>query len=135
MLRYALYPDTSPVSVSVRASRKNLVQISIIAPLGFAGGLARGLKALVELADGVKGETEKAHLRQRTKEARSMWNRRIRAIRREYGKLRVKGLAHRLAVEHLAHDYRWRDLSWSVSDFNRVVPAASEWNDALRHVS
>ena len=79
MLRFALLPDTAPVSISVRASRKQLVQIHIAAPLGFAGGLVHALSALSELASGLKTETRKAELARQTKERRSMWSRRRRS--------------------------------------------------------
>src|SRR5438445_3105463 len=99
MLRFSLYPDSAPISVSVRPSRRNLVQISILAPIGFAGGLVRGISALSELAEGIKGETRKAELARQAKDRRSMWSRRLRAIRRAYYRLRESGTPHRVAVQ------------------------------------
>ena len=131
MLRFSLYPDSTPISIAVRASRRNLVQISILAPLGLAGGLVRGISALSELVDVLKGETRKAELARQTKDRRSMWSRRLRAIRRAYYRLRESGTPHRVAVQRLAADYRWKDLGWTLADFNHHVPPATAWQEAL----
>src|SRR2546426_5173899 len=132
MIRFSLLPnhDTRPISIATRAYRKDQVLISLKVPLAWTGALLNSLDALRELADGIQEEIGKAEMARKTKEARSMWARRKRAIRRAYYKLREKGVPHRPAVYCLVNDYRWKDLGWTFADFNRHVGDATHWQEA-----
>lgn len=119
---------TYPFKVSYRLlKRQGVISFTLAAPVRWTRGLVAALDLLTSLGQELQRGAEGSERALRVNADAVAWQKRQRGICRAYSTFRKRGLLHRAAVRALVSDPRFQDLSWGFSDFNRIVPSASEW--------